>query len=498
VPDNGVTALPLAAAPTPTATPTIGLPPDLPPLIESPSAPAAAVLAARPNVEPIPLDALVETASAAAVVVQPDACPSLDPVPAVPPARPAPSPTVMPVPAIRGPDEQVHRARLRHSMTARARRRPAERRDPAWQQGQRQCERVVRVEAATLASAWQDQGVLVREIAHLLDCPARTLRHWQHELAADRLPASPLGRPQLHCTAEESQEVIRFLHGHGPWVGMPTLTGQFGGLPAADLRDLLRIFRHVWIDQHPRETNVLHWHQVGTVWAMDFTKVRHPVDDIYPYVFAVRDLASGQQLAWQPVLDMEAATAHAELQFLFTIHGAPLVVKSDNGSAFRAASMKSKLAPWQVWPLYSPPGQPGYNGAIEASIGSLKKRTQHAAYLAGHAGEWTTADLDRARTLANLVARPRGADGPTPQQLWESRRTPTLAERAAIGVAVRRLEQRLRDQDGIAPDLALDHYEQAALHRRVLQQVLVERSLLTITRRRIPQTFYGQKVANIT
>jgi hypothetical protein len=82
--------------------------------------------------------------------------------------------------------------------------------------------------------------------------------------------------------------------------------------------------------------------------------------------------------------------------------------------------------------------------------------------------------------------------------LWASRRPPTLTEREAFGAAVRRLEAQLRAQDGIALEAALDHYEQAALHRRVLQQVLVERGLLTITRRRIPQTFYGQKVANIT
>jgi hypothetical protein len=42
-----------------------------------------------------------------------------------------------------------------------------------------------------------------------------------------------------------------------------------------------------------------------------------------------------------------------------------------------------------------------------------------------------------------------------------------------------------------------DHYEEAALYRRVLTQVLVERGLLTMTRRRIPQKFFGQKVAII-
>jgi len=449
---------------------------DAPACLESPSAAL--------HVETWSGAALVESAPAPAVVV-PAAASAASPVPCATPPRP------------RGPGEHVHHERLRQSLTAPARRRRAQRRDPAWQQDQRQREQGVRTEVVALASAWQDQGVPLREVANLLGCPARTLRHWRQELAAKRLEAHPLGRPHLRCTSAESAAVIRFLHEHGPWVGLPTLAGEFVGLPTAELRDLLGVFRHLWIGRHPRLSSVLHWHQVGTVWAMDFSKVTRPIDGVYPYVFAVRDLASGLQLAWRPVLDLKAWTAQAELELLFLIHGAPLVLKSDNGSAFLAESMKSKLGQWQVWPLYSPPGQPGYNGAIAASIGSLKKRTQHAAYLAGHAGDWTTADLDRARELANQVARRRGAQGPTPQQLWESRQPVSLAEHESFSASVRHLEKQLRGQDGIAPDAQLDHYEQAALHRRVLQQVLMERGLLTITRRRLPQTFYGQKVDNI-
>jgi transposase InsO family protein len=411
-----------------------------------------------------------------------------------------PAEAAAPVATVAGlpvPDEQVHRQRLQQSLNEQVQRRRAPRRDSACQRAQRQREARVRAEAAALARFWQDQGVPARDIATLLDCPARTLRYWQHELLAGRLQAAPLGRPHLHVSVEQSRQVLGFLHCHGPWVGMPTLTGQFGGLPAAELRELLWVFRHLWVGQHPREANVLHWHQVGTVWAMDFTKVKCLIDGIYPYVFAVRDLASGMQLAWRPVMDMTAQTAQAELRVLFTIHGAPLVLKSDNGSAFRADSSKHQLGRWQVWPLYSPPGEPGYNGAIEASIGSLKKRTQHAAYLAGHAGAWTGADLDRAKDLANQVARPRGAAGPTPEEAWQSRRPPSLPEREAFARAVRQLEDNTRDQRGIALETVLDHYEQAALHRGVLQQALLERGLLTITRRRLPQTFYGQKVANI-
>jgi hypothetical protein len=192
-----------------------------------------------------------------------------------------------------------------------------------------------------------------------------------------------------------------------------------------------------------------------------------------------------------------AWTAWRELALLFTLGGPPLVLKSDNGSAFRAEWFQARLRQQQVWPLYSPPGRPGYNGSIEAGNGSLKTWTQYQAYLAGHDGRWTTADLDHARARANAQSRPRGARGPTPLQAWESRRPPSAADFQAFALGVEQAEVRLRTAGGITPGAALDHYEQAPLHRRVLTQVLVERGFPTITRRRIPQRFFGQKVANI-
>jgi transposase InsO family protein len=405
-----------------------------------------------------------------------------------------------PAPAMSAPaesEENVHQQRLRQGFEEQAGHRQARLRDPAWQHDQRQLEQRIRADAATIAGYWHNEGLSALEVANLLDIPPRTLRHWRHELDIGRLQGKALGRPHARCTPEQGQTVIRFLHQHGPWVGVPTLTGAFAAAPRAELRDLLRVFRHLWASQHPREIQVLHWHQVGTVWAMDFTKVMQPIDERFPYIFAVRDLASGFQLAWQPVLDMTTATAQAELELLFTVYGAPLVLKSDNGSAFRADGLKAFLRRWQVWPLYSPPGQPGYNGAIEASIGSLKTRTKYQAYRNGHLGAWTSADLDSARASANAVARPRGGRGPTPAQAWEPRRPPTWAERAALAVLVHHGEAEIRGQQGIAVEASLDHYTQAALHRRVLTQVLVERSYLSITRRRIPQQFFGQKTANI-
>ena len=62
------------------------------------------------------------------------------------------------------------------------------------------------------------------------------------------------------------------------------------------------------------------------------------------------------------------------------LHGPPLVVKSDNGSVFGAPAMETLLHDFGVLHLFSPPGTPSYNGAIEAGIGSLKARSEaHAA-----------------------------------------------------------------------------------------------------------------------
>jgi hypothetical protein len=46
------------------------------------------------------------------------------------------------------------------------------------------------------------------------------------------------------------------------------------------------------------------------------------------------------QLAWEPVATSTTAAVLPVLERLFTIAGAPLVLKSDNGSAFRAERLK--------------------------------------------------------------------------------------------------------------------------------------------------------------
>jgi transposase InsO family protein len=198
---------------------------------------------------------------------------------------------------------------------------------------------------------------------------------------------------------------------------------------------------------------------------------------------AVRDLASGAQLLWLPVADESSGTAVAALLALFREHGAPLVVKSDNGSAFLADDFAALLAAWNVRQLFSPPRLPRYNGSCEAGIGSMKTRTHHRAAAQGRPGAWTCDDVEAARQEANATARPKGPHGPTPEEAWCRRRPISAVERSTFATVVEREEDEARREQGYAPGVVLDQMAQAAVDRVALQRALTALGLLDITSR---------------
>jgi transposase InsO family protein len=270
-------------------------------------------------------------------------------------------------------------------------------------------------------------------------------------------------------------------------VALATLREHFPDMARAELADLLRRYRRVWRKRRQRVLRVLHWQRPGSVWAMDFVQAPFPIDGCYPYLLAVRDLASHYVLLWLPVTEQTAAVAVAALVALFAEHGMPLLLKSDNGSGFHAEEVTRLLSEKQVQPHYSPAYCPQYNGSIEASNGSLKTRTHHQAARAGHPDLWTCADVEAARQEANTQARPWGENGPTPQQVWQRRQPISAEERERFATLleekleeVRREQQQAKERD---PDSSTD---QARAQREAISRTLVALGYLSYTRRRIP------------
>jgi hypothetical protein len=273
------------------------------------------------------------------------------------------------------------------------------------------------------------------------------------------------------------------------------LRTRFPDLARAELDDLLKGYRRCWRAANPRLLHRLHWRRPGAVWAIDFAEAPALIDGRYGYMLAVRDLASGQTLLWQPVEAPTAEVVVTELLMLFTLHGAPLVLKSDNGSAFIADALRWELQRWGVGPLFSPARCPEYNGAIEASIGGLKRRTERQCLLHGHPGVWTSAAVEAARREANR-AQPKRLKGQAPEQVWEARRAVTADERAAFHETVAQCRQEERAQRSLPAESELNRKQQASVDRVAYRRALVAHDLLLFRRRRILPPIKRPKVTS--
>jgi hypothetical protein len=189
-------------------------------------------------------------------------------------------------------------------------------------------------------------GLTLPEAAARLGLSPRTLARWQAGWRRDRLRARGRGRPARRSPRHLRSRALALIGLLGPRVGVPTLQALCPGMARREVADLLRRYRRALRLKPGLLARRLHWSRPGAVWAADFAEPPRPVEGCYGRLAAVRDLASGYQLLWLPVPDEAAPTAAAALAALFREHGPPLVLKSDNGSAFVAAEVEALLAAW--------------------------------------------------------------------------------------------------------------------------------------------------------
>lgn len=377
-------------------------------------------------------------------------------------------------------------SRIRELTSADARLRPYLRRN---------AERAVR--RATVAWSRAMPGISYAEKASRLHLSARTLRTWVKGWREDGLAPRQRGRPADRADADDVARMLGLLWVLGPSTGWDTLSPYFEHVSRNELRGLLKRARKLWKRLSRRGCLALKWEVAGTVWAMDFTDPPSPVEGQYPKLLLVRDLASGKTLLALPCPDETAETAIAALKCLFLEHGAPLVLKSDNGAAFIAELMAEFLSRERVIWLPSPPHYPEYNGACEAGGGSIKTRAHHLSARAGRPGRWTLGDVEGARLLSNELGRPGGAGGPTPAERWNTRSPVQPCDRDRLYQAVlRELDAESARRDMRNPPCPLlagtgkprrrpDDVEFASRWRAAVARALVDRGLLHFKTRRV-------------
>ena len=224
------------------------------------------------------------------------------------------------------------------------------------------------------------------------------------------------GRPPVDVPLEQCCAVSDFLDDHRPIVGLPALQSHYTHLPRVVLGEAPGSFRDAWCREHRRVTCELEWTRPGAIWAMDFTHPPRLVDDVFPAFLNVVDLCSRRQLLWLVTVGEDSGTVRDALGDSFEQYDAPLVIKRDNGPAFRAAATKELLAAWPVFSLFSPPDCASYNGGCERANQTMRRMTPHMAERANQGDWWRSEDFHEARLVANRVRRPWGALGPGPDE----------------------------------------------------------------------------------
>jgi transposase InsO family protein len=340
----------------------------------------------------------------------------------------------------------------------------------------------------------QGQGRSCTKLAKVLGVAARTLAEWRRR---HRMPlrAPWRGRPVKESSWLMRHAVLDVLDHTGPRLGLPTLRALFPRVLRRELIELQGDYRRHYRDTHRISQERLTWSHPGRVWAIDHSEAPGPIDGVYPAIFSVRDLGSGCQLAWLPVPDMGASSTALVLATLFAEHGPPLLLKSDNGSAFRSELVQHLLADHRVAWLPSPVRTPRYNGSCEAGIGSMKVRTLFLAARESAVGTWSSDDLETARGQANALTRPNGHLGPAPGDLWSDRPPITDDERTEFHTAVFRHRAINLQQSSSTESMTKTIID--SIQRQAVRRALVELGMLSIIRRSITLPLRLLKLAKI-
>lgn len=254
---------------------------------------------------------------------------------------------------------------------------------------------------------------------------------------------------RLQCRA------IALLLERRPRLGVPALRHEVPALPRNALAAYVRRWRRVQRRRRRRRLRKTLWTVAGAVWAIDGTWFDQAIESGSRRAFVVVELQSRDVLAVRAVAGERAAAAIAVLEELVRRHGAPLVLKLDNGSAFLAKRFRDFCRRHGITLLYSPVRRPSYNGSCEVSGRWAKHRAMVAAAGRGDGAQLRQEDLDHAVTYVGVM--------PKVCPLLRQHFHLVLAEQRALVVAERGLVRDARLADHVARSL-----ERVAVRRTLL------------------------------
>lgn len=197
-------------------------------------------------------------------------------------------------------------------------------------------------------------------------------------------------------------QIATLLRRH-PRGGLVRIRRHVPGVPKNAAAAYIRRCKSILGRRRRRNWSRVTWQVPGAVWAIDGTWLDRPVVGSGRRALVVVELHRRQVLALQSVSGERASAVIALLEQLVQRHGAPLVLKADNGSAFIAACVAIFCRRHGITLMHSPVRRPRWNGTCEVSGRWAKARAQAAAARRGSVA-LCQQDLDAAVTI----------DGPLP------------------------------------------------------------------------------------
>lgn len=258
------------------------------------------------------------------------------------------------------------------------------------------------------------------------------------------------------------QQAVAKLLEKQPRLGVGRLLQFLPGLPRNSTANYVRRWKQVRRKRCRRRWRKLHWHMPAAVWAIDGTLLDEPVASSGRRALVVVELCRRKTLGLKSVPGERAAAAEQVLDELIAQHGAPLVLKADNGPAFVAQRLRTFCAQRGITLMHSPVRRPRWNGTCEVSGRWAKTTAMAAACRRGSPAGLCQADLDCAVTFTGTMPRIDDA----------------LRERFVQLVA--RQVAAVRAERGLASDQPLHDHQRRSLERVAVQRALQMCHILTI------------------
>ena len=295
-------------------------------------------------------------------------------------------------------------------------------------------------------------------------------------VAEDYRSQSGRGRRRQMLTPEQRQAIARYLRWR-PRMAVRELRRHIPGLPRNSALAYVRRWRRVRRKRRRRRLQRLGRSVHGAVWAIDGTWFAVPVESLGRRALVVVELHTKGVLALRAVPGEKVREVVSCLRDLVAQHGAPLVLKLDNGPGFIAHELACFCREHGITLLFSPARRPSYNGTCEVSVRWSKARAFAAAAARGEPGRLLRADLESAVTYQGMMPRI------------------DLEQRERFLAAVNAQRRCVAAEWGLARDGELAEDTRRSLERVAVQRALEICHILTIEGRAFRWSLQARKVS---